>query len=383
MVADPFPVPISHLGGPRFSGMPEEAWQQLAEYSPAVSILKAEDGRVVWVSRSLLRFYRMRAEDLIGKTPDEFTDSESAALAEKQHREALAAGVPIRCHVTFCHPDGGRGHGAGFRFPLTGSDGRRYVAGVFVDVTDLVRTREQLAARENRFRAVFERAPIGMAITDLSGRIQEINGTFCSLLGVSAVSVRGLRVRELTPPEERDRERELVEALLAGERAAFRLDKHLLRPGDGARVPVTLHASLIRDVTGRPEAALDIVIPRGEVPARRLPLPEQAARVLELLALGHTTRHIARRIGCAERTAAKYVSQLAVLLRAQSRAEIVARAYATGLLRPGTWPPRCAASASPDRSFRREGQRGVHADLDQVRPAETRFRRAMPGTPPQ
>jgi DNA-binding NarL/FixJ family response regulator len=53
----------------------------------------------------------------------------------------------------------------------------------------------------------------------------------------------------------------------------------------------------------------------------------RTARVLELVAVGHTDPRIARTLGVGERTVRREVSNLKVLLGVSSRAEIVAAAF--------------------------------------------------------
>jgi len=72
------------------------------------------------------------------------------------------------------------------------------------------------------------------------------------------------------------------------------------------------------------------------------PTPAQL-RVLELVALGLSSREIAARLWVSRQTVTYHISNLLVGLRASTRAGLVARAYAFGLLEPGRWPPRVSA----------------------------------------
>jgi DNA-binding CsgD family transcriptional regulator len=106
-------------------------------------------------------------------------------------------------------------------------------------------------------------------------------------------------------------------------------------------------------------------------PVRRITPGE--LRVLQLVALGLTSREIAGRLWVSRQAVTYHIGNLLMKLRADSRAGLVARAYAIGVLSPGTWPPvidpafalmadfaaRSAqpprpAALSPSRSTRRE-----------------------------
>lgn len=72
-------------------------------------------------------------------------------------------------------------------------------------------------------------------------------------------------------------------------------------------------------------------------PVRRITPAE--LRVLQLVALGLTSREIAERLWVSRQAVTYHIGNLLMKLRADSRAGLVARAYAIGVLSPGTWPP--------------------------------------------
>ena len=83
----------------------------------------------------------------------------------------------------------------------------------------------------------------------------------------------------------------------------------------------------------------------------RLPT-EAEVRVLELVALGLSSREIAQRLWISRQGVTYHIGNLFTKLRASSRAGLVARAYATGLLDLRSWPPRVQADARPPISLR-------------------------------
>jgi DNA-binding CsgD family transcriptional regulator len=68
-------------------------------------------------------------------------------------------------------------------------------------------------------------------------------------------------------------------------------------------------------------------------------------RVLELVALGLSSREIGSRLWVSRQTVTYHIGNLLVKLDAPTRAGLVARAYALGLLESGYWPPRVSVSA--------------------------------------
>ena len=72
-------------------------------------------------------------------------------------------------------------------------------------------------------------------------------------------------------------------------------------------------------------------------PVRRITSAE--LRVLQLVALGMTSRQIAERLWVSRQAVTYHIGNLFMKLRADSRAGLVARAYAMGVMSTGTWPP--------------------------------------------
>jgi DNA-binding CsgD family transcriptional regulator len=72
-------------------------------------------------------------------------------------------------------------------------------------------------------------------------------------------------------------------------------------------------------------------------PVRRITAAE--LRVLQFVALGLTSREIAESIWVSRQAVTYHIGNLLMKLRADTRAGLVARAYALGILCPGTWPP--------------------------------------------
>ena len=74
-----------------------------------------------------------------------------------------------------------------YAFRLDGSDSRK-VAVIFSDITERTRTAEALRQSEARFRALFNRGPIGMYSCDVSGKTQEYNNVAAALWGMEPTS---------------------------------------------------------------------------------------------------------------------------------------------------------------------------------------------------
>lgn len=132
--------------------------------------------------------------------------------------------------------------------------GASYLLSIVRDVTD----RHAALRSERKFHAAFERAGFGILLLDAEGRVRDHNGALEALLGRSAASLRGARLRDLTAREDLPRAQRGLEALVRGDRDAYVEERRYVR-ADGTEVPALLRATALRDEAGRFEAALGIV----------------------------------------------------------------------------------------------------------------------------
>jgi PAS domain S-box-containing protein len=116
------------------------------------------------------------------------------------------------------------------------------------------RTRAQEAFRESesRFRAIFERAGIGMAVIDLNGILVETNLALQQILGYPAEELRGIRLADVTHPDDTAAEDAHLKATFASYRPMPYLAETRYVRKDGTIVWGRLTATLIRDGLGAP-----------------------------------------------------------------------------------------------------------------------------------
>ncbi|RBY76418.1 GGDEF domain-containing protein [Geodermatophilus sp. TF02-6] len=117
---------------------------------------------------------------------------------------------------------------------------------------------QALHVSEERFRAVFEGAPVGIGIGDVDGRILEVNPALEAMLGHPAEEFRRREVREFMHPADLEQVWRLYGELVRGERDHFRLEKQFLR-STGESVWTDLTVSLLRDEHGRPRYQLAVI----------------------------------------------------------------------------------------------------------------------------
>ena len=164
------------------------------------------------------------------------------------------------------------------------ADGRAVVMrGVITDATERKEAEEDLRASEVRFRAIFDAAPVGVALTDTDGRVVQANPALQAMLGYAQQELLGMTIADLTHPEDVAPNLSLLREMLAGERTGYRLEKRYLRK-DGAVVWGQLTVSAIRDPGGAPRFVLGMVEDVTERKEAEASLRRSEARFRSLIA---------------------------------------------------------------------------------------------------
>jgi PAS domain S-box-containing protein len=124
---------------------------------------------------------------------------------------------------------------------------------------ELRRTRTALESAlqksEERWRAVFEKSAIGVALTDVNGRFLAVNRAYEKMLGYSEEELRKLSFFDVTPEEFRQPNRTLATEMWTGKRQQYEFEKPYRRK-DESLIWVRLHASLVPGSGSVPRLAL-------------------------------------------------------------------------------------------------------------------------------
>ncbi|HKP20225.1 MAG TPA: SpoIIE family protein phosphatase, partial [Thermoleophilaceae bacterium] len=132
----------------------------------------------------------------------------------------------------------------------------------------------ELRASEERFRAAFEGAPIGMGLSTVNGRWLEVNDALCELLGRSQTQLLRQPLWDLVHRADRETERDAVRRLLHDRPLFDQSEKRFMRP-DGEIVHAIVSVSLTADSHDRPQGYIWQVV---DVTEQRRAEQERAAR---------------------------------------------------------------------------------------------------------
>ena len=126
------------------------------------------------------------------------------------------------------------------------------LAVTFRNITDRKRAEIALRDSEERFRAIFEQAAVGIAKTTLCGQFMRVNPGFCQIVRYAESELLQQNWQAITHPDDIEADREYVRSLLSGNIQTFSLEKRLVCKDEAVRW-ANVTVSAMRDANGTPQ----------------------------------------------------------------------------------------------------------------------------------
>jgi len=148
-----------------------------------------------------------------------------------------------------------------------------YMVGMVIDIDDRKRAAIELRESEERFRAIYDYAEMGIVLANLNESVgpdlderqfrdlvahQRVNPALQRMFGYSETELQSMDVSHLIYPADRNLDKELSRQLFAGERDSYRIEKRYVRK-DGSVFWGRLNYSLVRSANGKPQMAIGII----------------------------------------------------------------------------------------------------------------------------
>ncbi len=134
-----------------------------------------------------------------------------------------------------------------------------YFVGIIVNVTDHKVAENRLAESEERFRKAFEDAPLGVAITGLIDKqFKSVNHSLCEMLGYTEDELMQLTIEDVTYPDDRANDSEVVRNLLEEKIQKHIIEKRYVRK-NGEIIWGLLALTKISNTMGKRDYAVTMI----------------------------------------------------------------------------------------------------------------------------
>ena len=162
--------------------------------------------------------------------------------------------------VGVIRPDGQIFWGLFAATPLRDAESHKQTGAIvaFLDATERKYAMDALRKSEERFRAAFADAPIGMVLGDLEGHIRQANQAYCHITGYKAADLIGRHFLSITHPDDRTENAQRMRRVLEGDLSGATMEKRYITP-DGRTVWGQASITIARNPHGKSEHFIVLV----------------------------------------------------------------------------------------------------------------------------
>ena len=194
------------------------------------------------------------------------------------------------CEWTIVFDDGSEREVMSNAVPLLDEAGNpRGAVAAAIDLTEQKLAERALRESERRFRAVYERSPLGIALIEApAGKFVQVNPKYCEIVGRSQEELRQTDIRGITHPDDIAKTDKYLRQMAGDEQSSGEIEKRYIRP-DGSvrwvRILVVsmrsegetrrLQMGLVQDITERKRAEEEVATLVQEVCEAKRKLTEE------------------------------------------------------------------------------------------------------------
>jgi PAS domain S-box-containing protein len=208
------------------------------------------EGRFLWVNRAFEALVGYSAEELASLTIQAITPEHWHAAGRESLAAVCATGRPARYEKEYRRKDGSLVPIDAQVDLARGDHGEPVGYTAFVtDISERKQMEDALRVSEERFRRLYDEAPVGYHEVDTEGRVVNINETECEMLGYAREEVIGQPVFIFVAPEFREKARAGFPAKARGD-VPLRTIERTFQTRDGKRIFVAIEEGYRRDDQG-------------------------------------------------------------------------------------------------------------------------------------
>ncbi|MBW8331751.1 MAG: PAS domain S-box protein [Prolixibacteraceae bacterium] len=238
----------------------ESHLRTLVQSIPDLIWLKDTNGLYLSCNPMFERFFGAREADIVGKSDHDFVDRELADYFVAHDRKVIKTGKSTTNEewITFAD-DGHRAFMDTLKTPMYDSEGTLLgVLGIGRDITERKQSWELILANQRRFQAIFDQAPIAIALIDMQGYPIISNLPLSEMVGYSSEELAKMKFTEFTYPEDIDKDMSQFTDLVTGKIAWYNMEKRYIHK-NGNVIWGNLFVTTLNDKNGLPTEIIGMV----------------------------------------------------------------------------------------------------------------------------
>ncbi|MBM4278485.1 MAG: PAS domain S-box protein [Deltaproteobacteria bacterium] len=228
----------------------EENFRRSLDDSPLGVRIVTTEGETIYANRAILDIYGYDSIEELRTTPikKRYTPESYAEFNIRKEKRQRGEYYPPEYEVSIVRKNGEIRDLQIFRKEILWNGGRQFQT-IYQDITERRQAEEAIRKSEERFRELYDNAPVGYFEYDTQGRITRVNQTELQILGYAPEEMIGQPVWKFMVEEEIARQQILTK--LAGTMPPARGLERNYKKKDGTIVPVLIEDRILRDPQGR------------------------------------------------------------------------------------------------------------------------------------
>ena len=229
----------------------EEKFEKVFTQSPdGIIIIRRGDGLIVDVNDAFLNRSGFTREEYLDHNFLEFLDASHAEEIDQLNSSLETERTIVNLFICFKTKDG-------TEVPCLISatvlelSGEPHLMVIAKDISKQRMTEERLRRSEERFRGIFENAPIGILLVDMDGRVFQANRTAASMLAYDEQHMNGIHISRLVPEGERRTLKASLRELIEGNYDTHSSERRLACQ-NSLEMWANMNIVLQKDSTGKP-----------------------------------------------------------------------------------------------------------------------------------
>jgi PAS domain S-box-containing protein len=232
---------------------------QILNLLPHYIYLKDRDGKFLFVNQSTANFYKIKPEEMIGKTDADFYPPELSKEFEQTDKEIIREGKTRIIPEELSVDNKGNTRVQNvikIPFYLNAIDATGLL-GINIDITESKMSEKALKESETKYKMLMEQASDGIYLSDQDGNIMEANPRACEMFGYEMEEFVHLNIKKLIDPKE-SKDAPLRIPDMRGKQSIILERRFIKRDGTPFTVELSAkllengrHQAIIRDITER------------------------------------------------------------------------------------------------------------------------------------
>jgi PAS domain S-box-containing protein len=265
----------------------EARFQAFMDHSPALAWMKDEQLRYVYRNKPAEERFQKTLEECRGRTVFEVWPPDVAQVLWETDQVVLRTDQPAEFCEQLPLPDGQVRNWLVYKFPFRDAEGRRFVGGMAVDITEQKTAEQAVRDSEALYKSLVDCLPQSIFRKSLDGTFTFANQRFCAGLGRSAAEILSKTDFDFYPRDLAAKYRHDDQHVIETRQLLHTEEEHVLP--DGKRTFVEVVKSPVYDAAGRVIGTQAIF---WDITERKL-LHEQLLNSQRMEAVGHLAAGVA------------------------------------------------------------------------------------------